>query len=319
MNTLPPLQFAPIFQSYPWGGRQLADWYPSAPASGPVAEAWLVSDEEKHPSRVAGGPLDGITLAELIQRFGPRLLGRARRPGGRFPLLLKFLDAREVLSVQVHPNDEQAARLRPGTLGKTEAWVILHAEPASILYVGLKPGSDRSALEQALAAGRVPDLLHTFEPNAGDGVFVPAGTVHAIGAGLMLFEIQQTSDNTFRLHDCGRGRPVHISESLECTDFTRGPVKAVTPIADAELPGRELLFECPYFRLWRIRSDRPFRVGANGECRVIVVIEGHGELIGDTHMCALQPGAAWLLPAELGMAECRPNGNLIVLECGLPS
>src|SRR5262245_41914442 len=186
MNQLPPLQFSPIFQSYRWGGRRLADWFPGVPASGPVAEAWLVSDEEKHPSRVVGGPLDGCTLAELIQRFGPRLLGKSRLSLGRFPLLLKFLDAHEVLSIQVHPNDEQAARMRPGTRGKTEGWLILQAEPGCKLYAGLRREIDRRALEQSLAADRVPELLHVFEPKEGDAVFVPAGAVHAIGAGLLL-------------------------------------------------------------------------------------------------------------------------------------
>jgi mannose-6-phosphate isomerase len=319
MNNLPPLQFAPIFQSYPWGGRRFADWFPNAPANGPVAEAWLVSDEEKHPSRVAGGPLDGMTLAELIQRFGPRLLGKSRLSGGRFPLLLKFLDAREVLSIQVHPNDEQAARMRPGTRGKTEGWAILQAEPGSTLYAGLRRGIDRHALEQSLAAGRTPELLHAFEPKAGDAVFVPAGAVHAIGAGLMLFEIQQTSDNTFRLHDWGRGRPVHVSESLECTDFSLGPLGPVTPVVEAETPARrERLFDCPYFRLWRVAGERPFPVGAAGECRVIVVADGRGDLIVEREVYSLQPGVAWLLPAENGVAECRPTARLTILECGLP-
>ena len=140
IEPIPPLKFAPIFQPYPWGGRRLAGWFAGAPESGPLAEAWIVSAEDKHPSRIMGGPFDGLTIAELIQRFGSRLIGSAECPNGRFPLLLKFLDARELLSVQVHPTDEQAARLRPGTAGKTEAWVILHAEPGSKLYVGLKPG-----------------------------------------------------------------------------------------------------------------------------------------------------------------------------------
>jgi mannose-6-phosphate isomerase len=319
MNRLPPLQFAPVFQTYPWGGRRLADWFPTAPPNGPVAEAWLISDEEKHPGRVAGGPLDDCTLAELIQRFGPQLLGQSRLSGGRFPLLLKLLDARELLSIQVHPNDEQAARMRPGTRGKTEAWVILKAEPGSTLYAGLRRGIDRRALEQSLAADRVPELMHVLEPKAGDGVFVPAGAVHAIGAGLMLFEIQQTSDNTFRLHDWGRGRPLHLSEGLECTDFALGPVNPVAPVVDAETPARrERLFDCPYFRLWRVAGNQPFPVGAAGQCRVVVVVEGRGDLIVEREVYSLKPGVAWMLPADNSVAECRPNPTLTILECGLP-
>lgn len=318
MKLIPPLQFSPIFQSYPWGGRRLANWFADAPASGPVAEAWIVSAEEKNPSRVKGGPLSGLTIAELIHRFGSRLIGRAKFPDGRFPILLKFLDAQEVLSVQVHPTDEQARRLRPGTAGKTEAWVILQAEPGSKLYVGLKPGVDRQRLEQAIHDEQVPELLHQFEPRRGDVVFVPAGTIHAIGAGLLLFEIQQTSDNTFRLHDWGRGRPVHIAESLACTDFTRGPVGPVSPLVETMIPRRERLLECPYFRLWRIETERAFTVGAMGECRLVVTIGGQGELVADSTPNPVRPGSAFLIPAELGQIECRPNGKLTMLECGLP-
>jgi mannose-6-phosphate isomerase len=259
-----------------------------------------------------------LTIAELIQRFGSRLIGHAKCPGGRFPLLLKLLDARELLSVQVHPTDEQAARLRPGTVGKTEAWVILHADAGSRLYVGLKSGIDRPAFEQAIRDERVPELLHPFQPRAGDVVFVPAGTVHAIGAGLMLFEIQQTSDNTFRLHDWGRGRPVHIAESLECIDFERGPGGLASPLVETMIPRRERLLSCPYFRLWRIRSERPFAVGAAGECRIAVVIDGDGEMVADSRSEPVRPGSALLIPAELGQVECRPNGGLTMLECGLP-
>jgi mannose-6-phosphate isomerase len=318
MEPIPPLEFAPIFQPYPWGGRRLENWFAGAPASGPLAEAWIVSAEDKHPSHVTGGPFDGRTLTDLIRRFGARLIGHARCPGERFPLLLKFLDARELLSVQVHPTDELAQKLRPGTAGKTEAWVILHAEPGSKLYVGLKSGIDRAAFEQAIRAERVPEVLHSFEPRAGDVVFVPAGTVHAIGAGLMLFEIQQTSDNTFRLHDWGRGRPLHVAESLQCIDFDRGPTGAVSPLVETMIPRRERLLSCPYFRLWRIQSERPFAVGAAGECRVAVAIGGSGELVANSNSHPVRPGSALLIPAELGQIECRPDGGLVILECGLP-
>lgn len=318
MRSIPPLRFTPIFQPYPWGGRRLANWLTGAPASGPIAEAWIVSAEEKHPSRVEGGPLNGLTIADLIERFGSSLTGRAKCPSGRFPLLLKFLDARELLSVQVHPNDEQAEQLRPGTVGKTEAWVILQAAPGSKLYAGLKPGIDRRALEDAIRAERLPEVLHAFGPRPGDVVFVPAGTVHAIGAGLLLFEIQQTSDNTFRLHDWGRGRPVHLAEGLACIDFQRGPLGPISPLVETMIPRRERLLDCPYFRLWRIETERTFAVGAPGECRIAVVIGGQGELVSDQSSCPVGPGSAVLIPAELGQIEFRPNGKLTILECGLP-
>src|SRR5262249_638075 len=162
-------------------------------------------------------------------------------------------------------------------------------EPGSKLYAGLRREIDRHALEQSLAAARVPELLHAFEPAAGESVFMPAGAVHAIGAGLMLFEIQQTSDNTFRLHDWGRARPLQVAERLECTDFGLGPLAPVRPVVEAVTPARrERLFDCTYFRLWRIVGERPFPVGAANECRVLVVAEGRGDLFVEREVYSLQ-------------------------------
>ncbi len=306
------------FSAVPLGWPAPGQLVLERPATGPIAEAWIVSDEQKSPSRVAGGPLAGLTLADLVHRFGSRLTGNARCPGGHFPLLLKFLDARETLSVQVHPTDEQAERLRPGTLGKTEAWVILDAEPGSKLYFGLQPGTDRNALKRAIRDEQTPEVMQTIEPRRGDVIFVPAGTVHAIGAGLMLFEIQQTSDNTFRLHDWGRGRPVHIDEALASTDFAAADAGVIAPVLEAESPRREKLIDCQYFRLWRIKSDHAFSVGAAGQCRIAVVIEGRGELVANSASVPIQPGSAVLIPAEFGQIECRPNESITLLECGWP-
>src|SRR5437868_6541616 len=138
MDELYPLRFVPIFKDYLWGGRRLADWLPGAPADGPVAEAWLVSDEEAHPSVVADGPLRGLSLRHLTARFGGRVFGRPAN--GRFPLLLKFLDAKSALSVQVHPTDDRAAQTNVDARGKTEAWVVLHADGGTRIYAGLKRG-----------------------------------------------------------------------------------------------------------------------------------------------------------------------------------
>ena len=235
MPTLPPLRFKPILREYLWGGRRLGTELGKPIGDGDhYAESWEVVDHGADQSVVADGPLAGTTLHELVTQHGPALFGR-HHPQRQFPLLFKFLDCQQTLSVQVHPNDEQAAKLDPPDLGKTEAWVVLAAEPGSKIYAGLKPGVDRDTLERELAAGTCETCLHEFEPRVGDCMFIEAGTVHALGAGLLIAEIQQASDTTFRLFDWnrvdrdGQPRQLHIEQALDVIDFARGPVNPLPP------------------------------------------------------------------------------------------
>src|SRR3954465_8905730 len=192
--SLPPLRFAPLFKRYLWGGRRLASLLNKPIGEGDdCAESWEVADHGEDQTVVVGGPLAGMTLAEGLASYGQDLLGR-HAPRSRFPLLFKFLDCRRVLSVQVHPGDAAAAKQGPPDLGKTEAWVILAAEPGSLVYAGLKRGFDRAALEREVNRGTTELCLHKFEPQVGDCIFIPAETVHALGAGLVVAEIQQASD-----------------------------------------------------------------------------------------------------------------------------
>src|SRR5581483_9365793 len=176
-------------------------------------------------------PLPGMTLRELLSVGRVELLGPWLARHDRFPLLLKYIDARESLSVQVHPNDELARSIAGAPRGKSEAWVVVHAEPGSRIYAGLNEGVDRARLERAVADGTVVECLHSFEAVVGDCIYLPAGTVHALGAGVTVFEVQQTSDITYRLYDwdrvdakTGRPRDLHIDTALACVDFARGPV-----------------------------------------------------------------------------------------------
>ena len=237
-TTISPLRFAPIFKTALWGGEQLRPMLGATPSPEPTGEAWLLSDVPGSETVVSEGPLTGKTLGELIVLFPDRLLGRSALAGSRFPLLLKFIEAKQNLSVQVHPNDAQAKRLEPEgpSSGKTEAWVILKAQPESLIYAGLNSGVTRQSFEQALRTGKVLDTLHQFHAKPGESIFLKAGTVHAIGAGLMLFEIQQTSDITYRLFDwervdskTGKPRTLHLEKSLECADFAAGPCLPADP------------------------------------------------------------------------------------------
>jgi mannose-6-phosphate isomerase len=329
MARLPlyPLRFEPIFKSNLWGGRRLPA-YLKRPVGhdDPVGEAWVLSDVDDSPSRVADGPLVGSTLRSLMADDAPRIVGAAKAPQGRFPLLLKFIDARQELSVQVHPDDERAAQLGPGKFGKTEAWVVLDADPAtSRIYAGFAEGVTAPDFRAALAAGTVPATLHSFVPKPGDCVFLEAGTVHAIGANILLFEVQQTSDITYRLYDWDRvdaktkqPRQLHVEEGLACADFRRGPCRPVRPTA-ATRDGvrREGLVGCGYFTLDRLTASVPLRVGAANRCRAVVCVGG-GELESAGKRYEFGTGDTFLLPAEVGECLVLPAGEVTLLECGVP-
>ncbi len=179
--SLYPLQFEPIYQYRLWGGRRLAGLLTAPlPGDGPIGEAWLLSDRDDHPSLVGNGPLKGQTLRQLMKQSARQLLGNRAGCFKRFPLLLKFLDVQNSLSVQVHPSDGQTQYLPPGESGKTEAWVVLETGPQSRIYAGLKPGATADGLRRAIANKTLAEDLASFTPKSGNGVLVPAGTVHAL-------------------------------------------------------------------------------------------------------------------------------------------
>jgi mannose-6-phosphate isomerase len=322
-----PLRFEPIYQYRLWGGRRLADLLTAPlPGDGPIGEAWVLSDREDHPSRVANGPLKGRTIGELLDQSPGQMLGKLAQRFRRFPLLLKFLDAREMLSVQVHPSDAHRDLLPAGETGKTEAWVVLEAGTESRIYAGLNPGTTAEDLRQALGNGTVADHLACFTPKPGDGVFLPAGTVHTLGGGVVVFEVQQNSDVTFRLYDWGRvdantGQPraLQVDQALACIDFAERAAGPAVPVVEATTPvERERLFQCGHFGLWRLSGQAPFTVGAADVPRVLVSIEGAGQIEHNGAMYAVGKGEVWLLPAVVGACAFRPRGAVNLLEIALP-
>jgi mannose-6-phosphate isomerase len=325
-TPLYPLLFEPIYQYRLWGGRRLADLLTAPlPGDGPIGEAWILSDRDDHASRVANGTLKGQTIRQLLEESPEQMLGNSSRHFRRFPLLLKFLDARDILSVQVHPADRQKDLLPAGESGKTEAWVVLEAGPKSRIYAGLKPGTNREVLERALATRAVGDLLASFKPRVGEAVFIRAGTVHSL-SGVVVFEVQQNSDVTFRLYDwdrveaeTGRPRALQIDQALACTDFAQVAVGPVAPVVEATIPAvRERLFQCEHFALWRLRGEAPFPVGSAGAQRVLVCISGAGDLEYEAGAQAVGKGDVLLMPAVLGACAFRPRGAVTLLEIALP-
>jgi mannose-6-phosphate isomerase len=311
-----------------WGGRQLGDVLGKPlPAEGTFGEAWEISDHPSHASIVSDGPHRGQTLRQLMERDPAALLGGAAGRYPRFPWLVKLLDAWNWLSVQVHPNERDVARLWPGEGSKTEAWFILAAAPTSRVYAGLLPGVDEKRLRAALRGATVGDCLHQFQPRPGDCVFLPAGTVHAVGGGVLMAEVQQTSDATFRLFDWnrrdakGQMRQLHIEEALACINWDAGPVHPVRAEGYGGAPQnqRQQLVRCRYFTLEYLRQREPFTCGGTRRLQVLLVLHGRGRLENGEGEWRLAPGDTLLLPAALDSLICHPQGDLGILLSTLPA
>ena len=278
-RTLEPLTFTPYLRPMVWGSRRLETHLGKPlPPDDTYGESWEVSTHRHHISRVNGGELHGETLADVCRRHPRELFGDVEPPAsGQFPLLVKFLDCHELLSVQVHPTDALAAQMLPGERGKTETWVVLAAEPGSKIFAGLLPGVNRDVLASHLKSGTVDRCLHAFTPRPGDCIHLAAGTVHGIGGGILLAEVQQSSDVTFRLFDWNRlgadGRPrlLHVEESFEAIDWSAssvGPVKPIPfPVVGAGHDGEHLV-RCPHYTLNRYHLSSPLvtEPGANPPC-----------------------------------------------------
>jgi mannose-6-phosphate isomerase len=334
-----PLRFHPYLRPMVWGGQSLRDVLGKPlPTPEPYGEAWEISDHASHQSVIVAGEEAGRSLRELMMRAPDALLGSpsssispVQKTRESFPWLVKFLDACDWLSVQVHPDDETVAHLWPGEGGKTEAWFVLAAQPASRVYAGLLPGVDERHLRGALANGTVAECLHQFEPRPGDCLFLPAGTVHAVGGGVLIAEVQQTSDATFRLFDwnrvdaSGRSRQLHIEEAMACIDWKRGPVNPVRASgypsapehAAAVEPVWQHLVDCRYFQLDYVRQNEPFRLG--GRMQILIVLHGSGTLMGRDGPHALNTGDTMLLPASLAPVWCQPEDSLGLLLASLPA
>jgi mannose-6-phosphate isomerase len=308
-----------------WGGRRLGEvLHKPLPTAEPYGESWEISDHPSHRSKVIDGSHAGRTLHDLMEQDRAALLGPSA--AATFPWLVKFLDAWDWLSVQVHPDDEQVQRWWPGEGGKTEAWFVIDAAPGSKIYAGLLPGVEEQQLRTALKAGTVADCLHQFTPRPGDCVFLRAGTVHAVGGGVLLAEIQQTSDATFRLFDWnrrdaqGKARELHIEQSIACIDWNAGPVQPVRVEGYPNQIGLQRLVACRYFTLHYLGMEKPLAWDslAEGRMQVVIGLQGRGVLYSDEGEYRLAAGETLLLPAALSRREFRPHGLMSVLVATLP-
>jgi mannose-6-phosphate isomerase len=312
-----PLRFEPLFRPYLWGGRRLQEILgKKIPPEGIWAESWELVDHGNDQSFISQGALKGTSLGELVRRSPRDMLGSGAMAGQGFPLLLKYLDCRRVLSVQVHPNDEYAAKMDPPDLGKTEAWYVVAADPGSLIYAGLKPGVDRETLEAAIRDGRTESCLQTLEPKVGDCVFIPAGTVHALGAGLVVAEIQQASDTTFRLFDWnrvgddGKPRPLHVEQALEVINYDQSDI-SFAKRKESNLGYGRLLVDCDKFRFLELTESS--RISPNGGFVIVTIARGAAKLQADDVTEILQLGETVLVPAAASDFELLLEDDSIAL------
>ena len=307
------LQLEPEYRDYVWGGGRLR------PGIDPTAEAWVVWEED----RVRSGDLAGRTLGEISAQFGESLLGQrtVARTGIRFPILIKLLDCAQWLSLQVHPNDKQAIELEgSGQFGKTEAWHILEANPDARLIAGVKANTSPDLLAEAIRNGSVIEHVQYAEVSAGDTIFMPAGTLHALGPGLLLYEIQQSSDLTYRVYDWGRPetekRRLHIEKSIQ---VTRADFSAQVKPAPAG-GSQQTLVQCDYFSLELLSTvSNSIELDTRAETfHAITMIEGRGLLQSGDERVELEKFQTVVVPADLGRYQFQPvDGNCRALKASV--
>jgi len=309
-----PFSLEPEYRDYVWGGAKLR------PEVVPTAEAWIIYAG----NRVSSGPYVGRTLLDLALEFGVDLLGSRAiaLSGKRFPVLVKLLDCAQWLSLQVHPNDEQAKKLEGEEyFGKTEAWHVLEAEPDAKLIAGMKPNITEDVLTESIKSEKVLDAVETLNVKTGETFFINPGTIHALGPGLLIYEIQQTSDITYRVYDWGRPqtekRKLHIDKALAVSNPTAtAPVEPMPMLEDGEV---KTLTECQYFRLDTILlENNSLSLDTLGETfHGLTVIDGQVEISAGNEPVILKKFETLLIPAVCGKYQVKPLTKSRILKAGM--
>ena len=312
----------PRFDPRPWGTNDLSPIYPNHKFEEKIGESWLTGDDCK----IANGPLTGQTLAQVSEKYQRELVGDAARDACRFPLLLKFLFPHEKLSVQVHPDDEQARRVSQ-PWGKTECWYVAHAKPGAQVALGLKAGVTTAQLEQAIHQKRAEELLNWLNVYTGDMIYVSGGTVHTLGPGSVIVETQQQSDTTYRLYDYGRPRELHLKEGLAAVKVKAASGKVVRP-APMQIPGtknrQSPLVAAPYFvaDMFEIKDAQELNTrdeSGKSSAQILVAVEGCGVIEAPgADAVTFAKGDAIVVPASVRKFTVRPQWTLEFLRARVP-
>ena len=320
MSNLYPLLMQPLFDPRPWGTRDLSPIYPRQ-FDEKIGESWLTGDHCK----IQNGALAGSSLAEVASQFKRELVGDAAADESRFPLLAKFLFPHEKLSVQVHPDDEDARAIGQ-PWGKTECWYVAHATPEAEIGLGLKAGTTRAQFEQAIHESRAEDLLNWIKVKAGDLIYVAGGTVHTLGPGAIIVETQQQSDTTFRLYDYGRPRELHLKDGLRVIkdQVASGKVKP-RPFSKTGMNGNRVLplVDSPYFSVERLELHSEFKFDFAAEekssAQILVAIEGSATVRATRcDPVKVGKGDAVVIPASIPQFEVAPEVAVQFLRSRVP-
>jgi len=324
-SELYPFILEPAYKDYIWGGSRIPLRFNRNQPEGVYAESWELSDRPEGMSVVANGLLKGQSLADLVTRFGKELLGHGIKSAS-FPLLVKLIDAKDRLSIQVHPDDASVGR----GIGeaKTEAWHILEAPKGGQVFAGLKPGIDEATFLSALKAGRLEETLQSVPAAAGDTIFIPGGRIHAICEGMLILEVQQNSNTTYRVYDWGRvdkaGKPreLHLEQALKVIHWSDSAQVKTTPRPISEKPGALVteLVVSPYFRLERLDITAPFFVQHDGASFHALFSEKDSiKIMCDTGTESIPGGRTCLIPAKLNRYTLKPAGKrATVLRISVP-
>ena len=320
-----PLLFQPVYMDYLWGGNRLALQYDRQDTPNVCAESWEISDRPEGMSVVLNGPLKDTPLHDLVESMGSDLLGKDVDTDV-FPLLIKLIDAKQDLSVQVHPNDANAHIT--GGEAKTEMWIVLEAQPGAMIYAGMKPGITQDLFEAALAEGKVESVALAKVPaKPGRAIFVPGGRVHAIGAGCLLLEIQQNSNTTYRVYDWGRvgadgnPRPLHLEQALKVIDWDHGEPEIVPPQPITPTGANQWwnIIQCPLFKTRRVELIEPEEITHDGSSFHALFVTKGTVLIGaNGSMASASPGTSCLIPAAATDYTVTPvSGKASVIQITL--
>ena len=300
-----PVLLTPAFKDYLWGGTKLRDIYGKKCDLNPIAESWELSAHKDGQSTIASGEYTGLTLAEYIEKCGREILGTKGMAFDNFPILIKFIDAKGYLSIQVHPSDEYALK-NEGEYGKTEVWYVMSAEEGAALYYGFKQEITREEYRRRIENNTITDVLNKVEAKAGDVFFIQPGTVHAIGAGLLICEIQQNSNTTYRVYDFGRvgadGKPreLHIDKAIAVSQLTPS-VSADSSSAAVQKDGytSRTITECKYFTSERIEVEKSAEIPVDKTSfRSVVLTDGAAVLEMNGTQLTLKAGDSVFIPAQ---------------------